>query len=75
MKESDNYPYAKINDIYYYIPHPIKALEFGFFRLEDTGEVFKVTGVKPNVMPTCLDFEKNESNLIYQGEMPIAKRV
>jgi hypothetical protein len=79
MKEQNNYPWLSVDGHeskkYYYIPEPTKALEFGFFRLEDTGEVFKVTGTKPMVQPMCLEFEKNTDNLIYQGEMPVAKVV
>ena len=75
MKESDNYPHLKIEGKLYYIPNPLDALERGFFKLKDTGEIFKVNGIVPNVQPGCLAFEKYEGNLVYQFELPVAKRV
>jgi hypothetical protein len=54
----NSYPWAKINGKMYYIPEPLKAEKFGFFQLEDTKEVFKVTGWHKNVQPFCLKFEQ-----------------
>ena len=77
MKESDNYAHFKIdgNKNSYYLPNAREALRRGFFCLEDTRETFRVTGKKENVQPDCLEFEKFEGNLIFHGEIPVAKVV
>jgi len=78
--ESENFGWLSVDKHksgkYYYIPNSIFTLSFGYFKLEDTGEVFKVTGVKYNVQPMCLDFEKNTDEILFTGdEIPIAKMV
>jgi len=77
--ESENYPWLTLDQHkskkYYYITSPLEALKFGYFKLEDTDEVYKVTGVKQNVMPMCLDFEKNTDEILFTGEIPVAKIV
>ena len=69
--EAQNYGWLTVDkhkaSKYYYLPGTLEALDFGYFKLEDTGEVFKVTGIKPNVMPMCLDFEKTDENEIECG--------
>ena len=71
--DSWNYPLLKVDGNVYYIPNPKEALKFGFFHLEDTGKIFKVTGIQKNVLPACLEFEEFTGNMVYQGTMPVAK--
>jgi len=77
--ESENYPWLRIDKhesgIYYYITNPMEALNFGYFKLEDTEEVYKVTGVKQNVQPMCLDFKRNTDEILLPDDIPLAKKV
>jgi hypothetical protein len=68
MHECQNYGWLTVDNHkskkYYYLTDSLDALEIGYFQLEDTGEVFKVTGINHNVMPMCLDFEKNTDEIV-----------
>ena len=75
MKEQDNYPWMTLESGTYYIPDPLSALKLGYFQLEDTGEIFKVTGINENVQPMCLKFERYPFPTTELLSIPVAKKV
>lgn len=74
MKDNpDNYPWYTIGGKVYYLVDSQVAYNRGFFILEDTKEIIRVTGIVMNVMPTCLKFERTGSYTTNENLYPIAK--
>ena len=81
MKEHLNYGWFSVDglnkegeaDKYYYLTDAAKALSVGYFKTEDTNEVFKVTGYRMNTCPIALIFEK--TNIVPNFKIPVAKVV
>jgi hypothetical protein len=79
IMESMLYPHTTINGKSYYIPNPKEALRRKAFKLEDTEQVFIVTGVHKNVQPMCLKYVPHDVSMgfgfLSTLSIPKAKRV
>lgn len=68
-----NYPWFNVgNDKLYYLPNSRKAYKKGFFILDDTKQIFMITGIMKNVRPTCFEFEECKDMVIDKDDIPIA---
>jgi hypothetical protein len=74
-RDQRNYPWAKIDGKLYFIPSPYRVMTFGFFQLEDTRDVYEVTGVHETIQPMCLKFKKSLFPVALLDFVPWAKLV